>query len=992
MLILQRRLILFLVLLLAALPASPTADAHVAPRGFSTVSLNQIDLIASSGDETTFLVQAENYRLETVVGIDGPCQQIQMEGYEAAGAAGTPHLPARSLLLGIPPGATPSLEIIGDSAVHLPGSYSICPAPQAVAEEGDSGIIAYEEQAVAANPTVYSQNARLPATVTRIVDSGWMGRLQYVRIEIAPFQYNPSDGSLIHHPQIQVRVRHAGMAVQAASASGVDAFTQSVQGLLLNGAQASAWAATSLPPISAAANSGWRPPSLALRIAVREEGLYAITYDDLAQAGVPIASISSHSLRLYLNGQDVAIRVVDGKNADDVDGLFDPGDTLLFYGQGVDEKYTDANVYWLSYGASGGIHMRAQSQETGGEPVSSYRATTRFEENFNYVSSAPKLPGYNHWYGRLLTVAGANASNSWQMPLSTSFLASGSHTATLEAAMVSRTNGTHHVNFYVNGSYVGDGQWSGSAHRTFAMTFDQALLKTGSNTFRAEIVNDLNGQTISVVYFDWLQLHYQRQTSAVGDRLIFDSPGPGAWRFAVGGFSAGELEGYDITDPLRVARIPLPASARAEFGTTTNGRRFLVQRTNQRKQVASIRQANTANLLDTSNRADYFIIAHNEFLGAIQPLANYRAALGLKVALIDVQHIYDTFNYGRVSPQAIRDFLIYAYGNWQTPGSSSYVLLVGDGTFDPRNYRSDSARTFIPPYLEMVDPDLGETAADNRYVTIVGTDRMPDMHLGRLPAESAGDVTAMVRKILDYESAPADSGWNRNVLFVADDLKGGGGAFYNFSDAIADGSMEIDGQIVPLLPSEYQKRKLYLPYDCATGDSCRESIVSQINQGVLLVSYVGHSAKEYWAEENLLNLSALNQMNNTVYPVMLPMTCLEGYYHEAQQGRMSLGEALVRKPKAGAVASWSSSGLGLASGHDYLERGFFIGVFHIGVREIGAATTLGKLYLYANAPAGKYDDLLDTFLLLGDPALKLRTLGSVAQPRTYGIFLPTVIR
>ena len=356
--------------------------------------------------------------------------------------------------------------------------------------------------------------------------------------------------------------------------------------------------------------------------------------------------------------------------------------------------------------------------------------------------------------------------------------------------------------------------------------------------------------------------------------------------------------------------------------------------------------------------------------------------------MVDVQHIYDVFNYGRMSPQAIRDFLTFAFWNWE----SSYVLLVGDGTFDPRRYRSDSARTFIPPYLAMVDPDLGETAADNQYVAFVGSDPMPDMYLGRLPAESASDVTVMVNKIIDYESASADSGWNRNVLFVSDDLKGGGGAFYNYSNAIADGTSAYDGKMVSLLPDAYNKTKLYLPFDCADGDSCREGIVSQINSGTLLISYVGHSAKEYWAEENLLNLAAVSQLNNDFYPVMLPMTCLEGYYHEAEKGRMSLAEAMVRKSGGGAIASWSSSGLGLASGHDYLERGFFISVFYNGLNEMGVATNQGKLYLSTYAPAGKYDDLMNTFTLLGDPALHLRTLDSVPEERTYGIFLPAIIR
>lgn len=991
----QRIVVLFFVLLLAVplhAQGALSAPAEMPAPIPAPASVNQVDSLLSSDDETTFRVWAGDYRLEDVAGVDGPCQQIAMDGYERAGESGSPQLPMRSLLLAIPPGATPSLELVSDEAVQLPGTHRLCPAPAPVAETGEDGLVRYVEQPVAANGEAYGQNSLTPAAPVRIVESGYAGRLQYLRLEIAPFQYNPSDGSLIHHRQMVVRVRHSATTRQPASTSAGDAFVESVQSMFINGERASGWASQPVAALSPASNNGWQPPALSLRLFVREEGLYAVTYDELAQAGVPVTTISSHNLRLYLNGQDVAVRVVDGNNVDDVDGIFAPGDRLLFYGQGVDEKYTDANVYWLTYGASGGMHMLTRDAQTGGQPVSSYQATIRYEENFNYVSSAPKLSGYNHWYGRLLTVAGSNAVKSWTIPASTSALATGSQTATIEAAMVSRTNGSHHVKFYVNESYVGDGQWSGADYRTFALTFDQALLTAGSNIVRVEIANDLNGQTVSVVYFDWLKAGYQRNTNAVDDKLILDVPGAGARNFSVGGFSDGALEAYDVTNPLAVAHIPVTGNKTAVFGATAStASRYLVQRTNQRKTVASIERANTADLLATSNRADYFVIAHKDFLSAIQPLADYRAARGLKVAVIDVQHIYDTFNYGRMSPKAIRDFLSYAYTNWQTSGSS-YVLLVGDGTFDPRNYRSDSARTFVPPYLEMVDPDLGETAADNRYVTIIGTDRMPDMHLGRLPAESAADVTAMVTKIIDYESAPADSGWNGNVLFVSDDLKGGGGAFYNYSNAIADGTQLIDGQEVTLLPSAYKKTKLYLPYDCTSGDSCRERIVSNINQGALLVSYVGHSAKEYWAEENLLNLGALDQMNNAAYPVMLPMTCLEGYYHEAEQGRMSLAEALVRKPNAGAIASWSSSGLGLASGHDYLERGFFIGVFHIGVRELGPATWLGKTYLYANAPANKYDDLLDTFTLLGDPALKLRTLDSVAEARNFDLFLPAVIR
>lgn len=994
---LAQRFSLLLLALLIALPIGSVSTAQAAPAvagpDTSPVWMDAIHLLSSTDDETFFQVQADVYRMENVEGVDGPCQRIAVDGFETGGEAGAPGLPMRSVLLGIPVDATPSLEIISQP-VRLPGSYTLCPAPDAVAEEIDGQMVQYVEQETGADSGIYSQNALFPAAASRIVTDGWVGRLRFVRVEISPFQYNPVDGSLIQHTQMQVRVRHSGSSLQAVSANQPDSFTQSTQGMLLNGALAGQWAATSQPTVDAAANAGWTPPLPALRLFVKEEGLYAVTYAELEKAGVPLASISSHNLRLYLNGQDVAVRVVDSNNVDDVDGIFQPGDSLLFYGQGVDEKYTDANVYWLHYGAADSLHMRTQSQATGGVAVNSYRATARFEENFNYVSSAPKKPGYNHWYGRLLTVAGANAANSWQLPLTASFVASGNYTATIQTAMVSRTNGTHHAKLYVNGVYVGDGQWSGADYQNFSVDFDQALLKTGANTFRVEIVNDLNEQKVSVVYLDWLQLSYQRQINAVGDRLIFDSPGAGAWRYSAGGFSNGALEAYDVTDPFQVVYIPVAsgtgaASNGTAFSTTESAsHRYLVQRTAQRRQVASIEQADTANLLASDKRVNYIIITHPDFLDSVQRLADYRASHGLSVEVVNVQHVYDVFNYGRMSPQAIRDFLTHTFWNWQ----SSYVVLVGDGTFDPRTYRSDSAPTFIPPYLAMVDPDLGETAADNFYVAFVGSDPMPDMYLGRLPAESPADVTAMVDKIIDYESAPADSGWNRNVLFVSDDLKGGGGAFYNYSNAIADGTSAYNGEMVNLLPDAYEKERLYLPFDCATGDACREDLVSLINRGTLLISYVGHSAKEYWAEENILNLAAVSQLNNEYYPIMLPMTCLEGYYHEAEKGRMSLGEALVRRANGGAIASWSSSGLGLASGHDYLERGFFISVFYNGLTEMGVATNQGKLYLSTYAPTGKYDDLMHTFTLLGDPALRVRTLDSVPKARTYGLFLPAVIR
>ena len=110
--------------------------------------------------------------------------------------------------------------------------------------------------------------------------------------------------------------------------------------------------------------------------------------------------------------------------------------------------------------------------------------------------------------------------------------------------------------------------------------------------------------------------------------------------------------------------------------------------------------------------------------------------------------------------------------------------------------------------------------------------------------------------------------------------------------------------------------------------------------------------------------------NGDKLPISLPMTCLEGFFHEAQMGTLSYGEANLLVPDAGAVASWSPTGLGVATGHDMLERGLFLAMFQDGVRELGPATNQAKLYLLANSASGKYEDLIDTYLILGDPALR----------------------
>ena len=101
--------------------------------------------------------------------------------------------------------------------------------------------------------------------------------------------------------------------------------------------------------------------------------------------------------------------------------------------------------------------------------------------------------------------------------------------------------------------------------------------------------------------------------------------------------------------------------------------------------------------------------------------------------------------------------------------------------------------SYIPPYLAPVDPWIGETAADNRYVTLVGADTLPDMMLGRLSVNSAAEASAFVNKIVAYEQNPVPGDWQQQVLAVADN-----------ADSAGDFAQMSDDLLACCLPAPYQ--------------------------------------------------------------------------------------------------------------------------------------------------------------------------------------------
>lgn len=501
------------------------------------------------------------------------------------------------------------------------------------------------------------------------------------------------------------------------------------------------------------------------------------------------------------------------------------------------------------------------------------------------------------------------------------------------------------------------------------MLVPPGVILNGENNITFEAPLD-SGITLDMLYINWFEIQYPRTFQASNNRLVFTTS-PGEFIYRVTNFSAPEIEIFDITDPLAPLRVsggavaPDGSTYGVSFAPPATGeaRRYLVQTISRRAAPLSIAAARSGSQLrSAANGADYIVITPDEFLPAANELAAYRAGQGLRVKVVTLPDIHDQFAFGYPHPEAVQAFLAYAFTNWQPP-APLYVVLLGDGHYDYKNLTQRNEPNWMPPLLADVDPWIGETAVDNRFAAVHGSDYLPDLYIGRLPAKSLAHANDMVQKIKQYE-AGATADWNRQALFVADNTDSGG----NFA--------ESNDHLAALLPPFITVKKLnFINSTVTPTSSFRAAVQAEINAGKGILLYSGHGSQQFWASEGLFQRSYIPNLTPTgMYPFMISLTCMDGYFISLPQPNgnevSSLAEGMVRAADRGAIAAFSPAGYGVVAGHEILASGLFEAIYRHGMQRAGAVTTYAKVYLAANTTSHR--EIIDNYTLFGDPALRLK--------------------
>jgi len=455
----------------------------------------------------------------------------------------------------------------------------------------------------------------------------------------------------------------------------------------------------------------------------------------------------------------------------------------------------------------------------------------------------------------------------------------------------------------------------------------------------------LGGETdMSLV--DSIRLTYWRTYRAYEDELRCQARG-GA-QVSIDGFSTPEVRVFDITDAGAVFEVetkgkPLDTGYGVTFRVPGSGTRTLLALTDQRMKTPAGIRANQPSSWSRSGGYDFVIISHGDFIDSLSSLETLRRSQGLSVGVVDIEDVYDEFNFGMKSPQALKDFLSHAGSSWSR--QPRFVLLVGDASYDPRNFLGYGELDFVP--TKLIDTVHLETASDDWFVDF-DNDGLPEMAIGRLPVQTAEEAATVVSKMIGYEK----SGEKKEALLVADRVDRAG-------DFDFDAASE---EVRALLPTPILVRKIFRG-QFSSDAQAKAELLGGINQGPLLVNFMGHGSLEVWRGGLLTTDDAENLINGLHLPLFVNMTCLNGFFQAPYAD--SMAEALLKAQGGGAIAIWASSGMTQPGGQLKVNKELVRQLFN------GENVTIGEAAMKAKR-AVIDQDIRRTWILFGDPATRLR--------------------
>lgn len=654
------------------------------------------------------------------------------------------------------------------------------------------------------------------------------------------------------------------------------------------------------------------------RIRVKDTGFYAITGEQLQEAGCPVVGMPSGSLAMIsgpatpfdLNDpaqqhhpHEVAISISDGG-----DGIFGPQDTLFFYGRGLVRaealgdslnhtwhRYDDANTYWLTWGGPEGLRFQQKDGAYAGHPAWGDKAAhlVWLEQEYS-------------WYPEEERTGWCWAPMIENVPSYIYFTPpAGSTGRALRVSILhQRHTGYAGDSLVLNGITVLDTTFV-KDRCMYLWTVREPQLNQGMNTLKAWSWNASDGSAFN---FFQLELNMPVET---GRQLFTLDSAPGWYTFEVPGVHQGARV-FQTGSPFAPVEL---TNWQTENGTAVfsaevePGGSLWVVNPDQWKTPFSIEPAQPGRIVGTGLQGDIAVLVPDGMLDDARGLEAVYGARGYSVAMATYREVYDEFNQGVESPGAVRSFVRHALDHWHNPPRA--LLLVGDGNYDPLG-RTTGFRPPAPIWRTLgLSSDNRRGAGDDGFVTVSPEAFLPEIPVSRIPVSTGQELQAYLSRLLSYEQASGSGGWANRIILAADDEWND----RNTSERMATLSSEhLANSVVPF---SMEVEKIYLiDYPWPPGTSpdgvhpekpeAREDFVSALDRGASSVIFFGHGSYNQIAQENLFSsLDIPGLGNHPRYPIAFFASCNTGQFD--MLGSRCLSEELVSHPSGGAIAAIGSS-------------------------------------------------------------------------------------
>ncbi|MBK7965583.1 MAG: type IX secretion system sortase PorU [Bacteroidetes bacterium] len=750
------------------------------------------------------------------------------------------------------------------------------------------------------------------------------------------------------------------------------------------------------------------------RIAVLKTGIYKVDYSMLNQMGIEPSTLTLSNIHLHGNGGgmlpqlnsairkddlvECAIEVVDQNQ----DGVFNQSDYFLFYGQGPDrwsynttEKqyvhsknyYSDTTYYFITVNNST-TTKRIQSQpnlaQIGNEiNVNSFTDAGFYESDLkNFIKSGKE------WYGETFDVV-LNQRFNFNFPN----LVPG--VSKIKSSVVSRTS----TSFFSTSSF--------KVNYNNLDIIPQNVANVGVNYTddfaRASVLNanfiattsDINLEYTYIPYnatstgwLDFIALNVTRGLTFSGNGLLFRDLDTNL---------AGVNRKYTITNAPLGARLWCLREhndVRAQEYSMNGNQAEFIQNINPGESVEYYIYNNNEiktplNPVKISNQnlhglpqAEYIIITHPNFISEAERLAKFHEDHdNLSSIVVTTQQIYNEFSSGAQDVCALRDFIRMFYERATIPTEfPRYVLLMGDGSFDPKHrisnntnyipcYQSDNSISQLVSYTTddffvLLDPNEGQ---------LIGPE-LPDVGIGRLPVRSPEEAKSMVNKIITYSTPGLTNDQNlcagsnssrlgdwRNVLcFISDDQD------RNLHQRQSERILAIAQQNNPVYNIDKINSDAYQQISTPGGHrypDVNDAITKRVEKGALIMNYTGHGGEMGWASESILNNDMINNWQNVNnMPAFVTATCEFSRYDDPL--RTSAGEFVLLNSRGGGICLFTTVRLAFAIDNELINsdmmRHFFTPI-NGEMPRVGDIIRLSK----RDNPSNR------NVTLLGDPALRL---------------------